>query len=303
MDKNTVTSRVYAGYGSGQYARVLDEIEQLPAEQRETGELSYIKLCMLSLVGRVEEALEFLKELAGKRIWLDPAMLQEDRDLISLRGTAEFPRLCATHEALKSAASAETNGTLIVSPEGAGPYPLLLVLHGNQQNAAETLPRWSKAAEDGWMVAALQSQQSGYGSGSYVWNDYSATRAQVLEFLNHHRDRWNGTVVLGGFSRGARTAISLALDGTVPTAGVLAVCPASLEEVPSWTVNIASGPIRATVFLGAEDPYTRQSDELERCLTLTGSEVTYRVIDGMEHAYPEDFPIRIARMMHKIPKN
>jgi predicted esterase len=153
------------------------------------------------------------------------------------------------------------------------------------------------------MVAALQSSESGYGAGSYVWNDYRLARRQAEDFLREHRDAWNGTLVLGGFSRGARTALTMALEGAVPTAGVMAVCPAELHDVRAWTVDVAAAPVRATVFLGAEDPYTRESEELERCLASTGSEVTYRMIDGMGHAYPEDFSSRLAKLMRKIPKS
>jgi dienelactone hydrolase len=302
MEKEAVLSRIYSNYDHGQFARILEDIEELAPEDRETGELSYIQLCMLSLLGREDEALSFLDDLAQRRIWLEPTLMMEDADLRSLRSSEEFRHLLTVHAEVKAEAPAAGTGTRVVYPEGKGPYPLLLVLHGNQQNAAETIDRWEKASEEGWMVAALESKQTGCGSGSFVWTDYREAREQVLEFMREYRSRVNGTVVLGGFSRGARTAINAALDGAVHTAGVMAVCPAELSKVPSWTVDVAAEPIRATVFLGAEDPYTRESEELERCLTQTGSEITYRVIDGMGHAYPENFSECLAGLMRKIPK-
>ncbi len=303
MEKEAVVSNLYYEYNLGNYRRVLEELEQLDPSQRETGELSYIRLCSLSQLGRETEALSLLDDLAQKNIWIEPTLMMEDGELRCLQDSPEFRRLCRKHSEIKEEETTAGGGTRTVYPDREGPYPLLLVLHGNQQNAAETISHWDKASRMGWMVTALESKQTGCGRGSYVWNDYSAAREQILDYLRQHRAEWNGTLVIGGFSRGARTAITVALEGLVQTAGVMAVCPAELSGVPSWTVDIAAVPVRATVFLGASDPYTQDSEELERCLTHTGSEVTYRVIDGLEHAYPENFGDCVAGILQKIPQS
>jgi dienelactone hydrolase len=300
FDKERTLSRAFSEYEQGDYEQACKVIESLASPHRERGESAYLHLSLLSLLGRSTEALELLERMVRRGAWLDPALLRTDSDLQFLHSSPRFQRVCEAHARLQGSLAQKTNGTRIVYPEGEGPYPLLLVLHGNQQNAEETLEYWRTSVKAGWMVVALESQQAGCGRGCYVWNDYRRAREQVVGFLREHANEWNGTLVLGGFSRGARTAITLSLDGTVRTAGVMAVCPGALEDIPALTVDVAAVPMRATIFLGGQDPYARGSDELERCLTATGSEVTYRVIDGMEHSYPKGFPDCLAEMMRKI---
>src|SRR5205085_2036790 len=60
---------------------------------------------------------------------------------------------------------------LLQPSTAAGPFPLLIALHGNLGSAARFAPHWQLAADMGWMVALPESRHLGWVSGLYDWQE------------------------------------------------------------------------------------------------------------------------------------
>jgi hypothetical protein len=100
-------------------------------------------------------------------------LFRQDADLQPLQGMPEFEQRLEVCRQRQAAAQAAAQPFLVVlqpgrlAPPAAG-YPLLLALHGNNQNARAALDSWRPAVAEGWLVALLQSSQVG-GTDAYVW--------------------------------------------------------------------------------------------------------------------------------------
>ena len=132
--------------------------------------------------------------------------LLEDDDFAFLRGDAEFIRLAGICDARRAEAIAKAIPVIkTLAPDGkAGPYPLLLALHGGGGVAQPE--HWMAAVKQGWFLGMPQSSQL-HGPGTYTWNDWDWALQEVtqrfVEILSAHpidKDQ----VVLAGFSQGRR---------------------------------------------------------------------------------------------------
>src|SRR5215469_1091572 len=99
--------------------------------------------------------------------------------------------------------------------------PLLIGLHGNGDNATNTLESWSGITDHNWLLAIPQSSQLEQ-PGAYVWDDRERGESEIREHLvqltrEHAID--SGRVVLGGFSMGGGQAIWMALHQSIKTPG------------------------------------------------------------------------------------
>jgi predicted esterase len=207
------------------YALVTREMGRFPA----WAQSSYYnwRMCSACLIGEPDLALRIFEEALAAGHWYDEAGLREDADLATLQGRSEFERLVAISLGRREAALASAKPELKVfePAEVVAPLPLLIALHGNQSNLAESAERWQPATERGWLVAAPQSSQP-MGPGVFGWNDrewavreverhYAALREQYA--IDHER------VVVAGFSMGGGLAIWLALSGALPARGFVGV--------------------------------------------------------------------------------
>ena len=218
----------YRLYGEGAYAAAYDlatrEMGRFPA----WAQSSYYnwRMCAACLMGQPDLALRLLDEALAAGHWYDEAGLREDGDLAALQGHPEFERLVAVslrrrEQALVSARP-EMN---VYQPSGEPPYPLLLALHGNHSNLAESAGHWQAATEQGWLVAAPQSSQV-MGAGTFGWNDREWAVREVGDHFAALRERYAidvGRVVVAGFSMGGGLATWLALSGAIPTRGFVGV--------------------------------------------------------------------------------
>ena len=219
----------YRLYGEGAYAAAYDlatrEMGRFPA----WAQSSYYnwRMCAACLMGQPDLALKLFEQALAAGHWYDEAGLREDPDLAALQGRPEFERLVAISLERREQARAGARPELrVFEPHGARPpYPLLLALHGNHSNLADSAERWRSAADAGWLVAAPQSSQV-MGTGTFGWNDREWAVREVGQHYEDLRERYPidpGRVVVAGFSMGGGLAAWLALSGALPARGFVGV--------------------------------------------------------------------------------
>lgn len=98
---------------------------------------------------RTDEAMRLLKEAVYTHgYWYDYTYLMEDEDLEPLRSMPEFETIANLCRQRQQAAQQAAQPVLCCE-ETQPNKPVVLVLHGDQQNAAITLPYWQPGQADG----------------------------------------------------------------------------------------------------------------------------------------------------------
>jgi poly(3-hydroxybutyrate) depolymerase len=208
----------------------------------------------------------------------------------------EFERLVAVSERGHAAAQASARPVMLVREPAAGdagPYPLLIALHGQGGTAEADLESWQKACSQGWLVAALQSAQLAW-PGAYAWDDRDKAQEQVLSQFEglcalYRVDR--SRVVVGGYSQGGALAIRLTLNGSLPARGFLSVVPGMIDQelLTEWAAARRDHPLRGYIVAGGKDP--RYGFFKQACETLPQNDIPCQMEDHPEmgHEFPPDF--------------
>lgn len=275
--------------------------------------LRFVRSMLLARLGETDAALDVLHDLieggywATERYWLD-----EDFD--SIRDNAEFQRLHALSTTrLQNAQRAARPELFTFMPAGEpDDLPLLLALHGNHSSVMWHQAHWSPAAEAGWLVAMPQSSQlvgqdSG-GNHAFSWDDEDVIDREISAHLTGLRAAYQldpDQVVIGGFSRGAETAIRLALTGAVDARGFIAVCPGGpyTADPPLWEPVIEAGRDRAIsghVIIGGQDHYVEGAETLIDMLRAMGIYCGRELQVDMGHTYPPKFSPRLPDLLATV---
>ena len=179
-------------------------------------------------------------------------------------------------------------------------YPLLMVIHGGNQSIVKAMETWDpKVIGDDLIIAYVQSSRQS-DTKSYRWDlrgtdIYHLPTAQD-EVLGLYRaivaDYSVDTeqVALAGFSQGGNLSMIMAAEGTIPTKGFIAGCPASPTPITLETAQAAATRgLRGTIFVGADDWTAAPTQTTVTNFNEAGLSVNHIVMEGKGHVYPEDF--------------
>jgi len=174
------------------------------------------------------------------------------------------------------------------------PTPLLMALHGNNQNAATALPFWEPLTAEGWTVALPQSAQLESRNG-YVWDDLERATAEIRAHAATLRQ--NPAIdftrcVIAGFSMGGRQALWSVLQGIIPARGLILLGP-WLPQLPEWLPllpRLAATGTRTYIIIGTADKDCLPGTEaLIAALRERGLPCEVERHPDMGHRYPPDF--------------
>ena len=269
---------------------------------------AYWKACILSLMGRAEEAVSALAQGLAEGAWWSPIMLNRDPDLEAARTLPQMAEVLAETDRRWRAAQVHSKPqTFILDPrdrtaaptghDGALP-PLMLALHWYTGTGPEFIERFRSAADDlGFLLASAQSSQM-CAKDQYCWDDQAEGEAEVSGALaslraSHRFDA--DRVILAGASQGGRLAIAMSL--ALPLCGFIAVVPAvrGVEEFAAHVESAAERGVKGYIIAGEKDYFLAGTEKLQRFLDSNGVSCRIEVVEGMAHTFPKDFPERLAR--------
>ena len=285
--------------------------EAFPLYPEHAGLLYNWQYCAAALLGEPDLALAIIRKALDAGHWWGEAYFRNDADLASLQDLPEFNRLVEISESRRKAAQAEAQPRLLTLPLPAStdrPLPLLLALHGNALNAEYSAKDWQSAAALGWLTALPQSSQL-FGPEMFVWDDLEWGAREVQA---HYRDLTGehpidaDRVVVGGFSKGGELAIWLALKGSVPAAGFIAVNPGGpfVQAPDNWRPileecrNLAD--LRGFLVGGEQDPNIENIRALHEMFTSHGLACELVTTPETAHDFPEDFDRTLASALEYI---
>ena len=289
-------------YQQGKYADALKVAEKLAIEYPEReGNTSYWRICLYAVTGQKEHALQAFEEALNRGVWWAEEQLYSDSDLASLQGDAEFERLVARSEEKHVHAIAEPE-LFVYQPEGTGPFPLLIALHGRYSSAERDVPLWKSALKYGWMLAMPQSSQPS-SSLSFVWDDREKAMNEVADHVNSLITKYpiDNKIVIAGFSQGAARAIELVMSGRIKANGFIAVVPSTIDidELNHWA---DSAKIKGVLISGGRDLRYEMFQQVKQIFTQKNVPLMFENYPEMSHEFPNDFETVLRKGLDFIMK-
>lgn len=305
MGKMTYTSLLNAAidlYLEGKYLEAYNYItENSPGVEGNAAQIYNFRYCFANMAGLRELAMDIMKEaIVEKGYWYSYSYLIEDDDLKALREYSEFNELaniCKVREL--SAKESSRSDIKIIKPNNLvenKKYPLLIALHGNEENISIAKDYWSSCEKDNFILALPQSSQIGF-SDAYFWDDFQRGSCEIkgyYEKLLEDNSIDVNKIIIGGFSAGARTALYSIINNYVNVRGFIFTGP-WLPEIDEWEPlfdNLKEKGIRGYIICGDED---------EDCLECTNKFVDmlnerhikniYRIESDLKHDYPDNFEV------------
>ncbi len=283
-----LSDAVFELYESGRYEDALERLSARgPGLEPWSSDLTHVAACLQSRAGRPEQALATLQAALEAGDWWAPRILTDDDDLAAVRRQPGFDDLLrvATARAAAYNASVTPDPPVVLRP--AGPVrAVAVVLHGSGQRADATAETWSPALAEGLVVLAVASSQRSTPTHT-SWPEHAPAVRDIGHALDHLDPAVRSLPVLaGGFSAGGRAAMLWALTGG-PVSRLLVVAPALWSEhLPAELCRVPG-----LVLLGGDDPLAGPVQQVGRRLDDAG--LRLETVEGLGHAYPEDFAARL----------
>lgn len=287
-------------YKDGDYAQAFEltqqEAHRFPEHEQE---LYYWRMCLASRLNNIPQALQFGQEALDRGHWFSPKWIHEDEDLQPLEGLPAFEQMLAICQQRLNEAQANVKPELLVIPPtkethtSSQSYPLLLALHGNNDNAHSSVNYWRWITSQGWLLAVPQSAQL-IGADAYVWDDWDQATREVKQHYTALAEQFaidNEKTILGGFSMGGGLAIWLAMTGAVKARGFIALGPylRDVEKLVSSLETAKTNNLRGYIVVGEDDhclPIARRVTEL---LQGHGIPCEFELRPNLGHTFPPDF--------------
>lgn len=304
------SNEILTDYQQGKYQEALNVIDKALEHFPQRAQLLvYWKMCMYGKLNDVDSTIQAFQNAIDAGYWYGPSQLaDDDADLLPATGHAEFRRLRDLSIERHQEAVKNAKPELLVLPPCADtnpPYPMLLVLHGNNSNAEDTAQFWKSLTEQGWLVALAQSSQIS-GPFAYIWNDASIAVPEIqTHFAQLQKDYPldESRIVVGGFSAGAGLACGLVLRQEIKAKGFVALGPffQSAEDFASEIDFSAVKHVQGVMIVGDQDqPCLVGTLKMTAILKENQVPCHLTLIEDLGHIYPQDFDQRLSKAISYI---
>ncbi|MCB9133950.1 MAG: dienelactone hydrolase family protein [Anaerolineales bacterium] len=314
MTKYTTFQEAYnaaiALYQNGEFGPALDLLTeigpQFPADRLEA---DYLRSCLAVRVDNVPLTYEILDAFYADGIWLAEGIFRASPSFAPLQGLPEFEQRVAAHAELRAQSDpGDPRKLYTLTPDGDGAAPVILHLHGNGSHPDIELPQWQSAADQGWLVAALASEEVFWAGGRAVWSDHESGEKQLAyHFANLKNDYAidPSRIILTGFSMGADIALAQTLKGDiVPAQGFLIVAPGGpmIDEPESFQPLIEAAKnrnVRGVIMVSRKDGTIDPDKAAHLAQMLNDGGVPCQFIEYPDegHFYPADFAKRMGEAL------
>jgi predicted esterase len=188
------------------------------------------------------------------------------------------------------------------------PHPLIITLHGDQENIEITEDYWSSCVDKNYILALPQSSQIQFSEG-YEWKDIDKGSRELKEHYERILEKYNidsDNIIIGGFSAGGRVALYSILKDIIQVKGFILIAP-WLPEIDEWAPllnKIREKEIKGYVVCGDKDDdcyeCTRRFTDL-----LSSKKISYelKIFKSLDHDYPDNFNEILPKAIDFISKS
>lgn len=285
-------------YFKGKYLEAYNFITEnsigIKVNEAQVYNFRYAIACKQGLTGL---AIDLLREaIVQKGFWYSYDYLMEDEDLAPLKIYDDFHKFANVCKYREGKAKATSKPTLKIinfnNVDKDNKKPLLISLHGNEENVYLTEDYWTASVKKDYLLALPQSSQIGFSHG-YFWNDLNKSLDEIKNHYNEILKKNNiddNKVIIAGFSAGGRAALYSLLNSNVNAKGFILVAP-WLPEINDYEHLIEKlKNSKGYIICGDRD-----EDCLEGCGTLVkmlnerNIKNVFKVVKDLDHDYPGNF--------------
>jgi len=284
------TLHCYASKGSLEaYTYIMEHAKGIVGNE---AQIYNFKYALASAAGLEEEAMHVMKEaIIEKGFWYGNEYVISYDDLKPLHKFEEFHQmvqLCKEREELAK----KTERADVKYIDSKKKEKLFIAMHGDQENIAIVEPYWKSVLDQDYTLALPQSSQIQFSDG-FVWDDIQRGKEELKEhyvkFIENHRGE---SVIIGGFSAGARVALYTILHKDIDVDGFIFMAP-WLPEIDEWNELLEvlqDKNIKGYVVCGDQDEDCFEcTQQFVQVLKDKNIEHEFKVVPNLKHDYPEDF--------------
>ena len=281
-------------YTQGQYSDALELVEQNEKYFPNEGtRIAFWKMCLLSLCGRVHEAISVFQQGLDSGFWWSETQFQ-DTDLDAVRDLPEFRRLVAAsqkkYEEVRKHIGPEYE-VLLPDPPASEKYPLLIAVHGRNGNKSSHIEYWDIARQQGWLVLLAQSTQP-LTSSSYCWDDPAQGLRDLFSYYELVSQQYQidpQRAVIAGFSQGSGLAIYAALSGKFEVQGFIGIASFFDDTNLLKPLSDEAQCMRGYFVTGSKDHTFDKVKEIQKILKENHIQFTEEAHADLAHEFPSDF--------------
>jgi len=287
-------------YLQKEYLKAYDFITQNAVKVKGNNAQIYnFRYSIASKAGLNDLAMKIMKEaIIEKGYWYSYQYLVEDDDLKPLHVYKEFDECANMCKERENQAQRDSKVDLkVLMPNNLADnekYPLIITLHGDQENILITEDYWSPCVMSKNILALPQSSEIEF-SDAYCWNDVEKGTKELKVHYNEILKEYNvdsENIIIGGFSAGARIALYTVLNDIIQVKGCIFVAP-WLPEIEEWEHLLDEFKlkgIKSYIICGDKD-----EDCFEGCnkfvsmLNQRNIPNVFKIVEGLNHDYPANF--------------
>ncbi len=261
-----------------------------------------------ALLGNKEEAIKWLEKAVEKGL-IDTEIINNDPDIDSLKTAKEFSEILKLTEETKSKLARSTPFTVEnnLQSDAKKKLPLLIVLHGETENASNLFQLWDSIAKKNQTVLIAPQALYTIGDGHYQWGTIAEGRDIVTKAIAEAEKKYpidTSKIYIMGFSQGATIALNMALSTPERFAGVIAIAPRYLHKLVALeklknhlpAVYLANGE--------NEDPHILANNQLAKnLLSDAGLKVELKLFRNTGHAFPANPILELEKALAWIEQN
>lgn len=303
MGKMTYTNLINASvelYLKENYLEAYNFITQNSSKVKgNVAQIYNFRYCFACKAGLYELAMEIMKEaIVKKEYWYSYEYLIEDDDLKPLRKFSEFYELANICKEREHDAKINSKPIIkILTPKNITDNkknPLLIALHGNEENILITEDYWSPCVMNNYILALPQSSQIGFSDG-YFWEDIEKGSKELMKHYDEILRKYDvdlDNVIIGGFSAGARVLLHSILNDGIKVKGFILVSPwlPEIDELERSLDKLKINGIKAYVICGDKDEdCIENSKKLAGMLNKKNISNVFKIVKNLNHDYPDNF--------------
>jgi phospholipase/carboxylesterase len=249
-----------------------------------------------ALLGNKNEALKWLDKAIDKG-FIDLEIINNDPDIDTLRTEPKFKELLSFVEEKKDKIFKDPPFTAIEGPQtdGKTKLPLIVLLHGEAENANAILDIWRGVAKENNLVVVSPQGQYIIGEGHYQWGKRLEAQEAALKAIDMAKQKYTidqNKIYIMGFSQGASYALTIGLSNPEIFAGVIALSPRYLYRVIEKSLEKPKTR-QMSVFLANgenEDPHLLANNRFAKeSLSKVGIKADLKLYRNTGHAFPPNF--------------
>lgn len=216
-------------------------------------------------------------------------------------------------------------------------YPLFINLHGDGDNIAYHKEYWKaeKLLNKSFIVVYIQSSQldghNGYSWQKVVfynpdkknWPDleqiYPISQSSYVirqcydiaydeikrcyDAISNEYSIDETSIIIGGFSGGATTAIDIAMTNTVPVKGFISLCSSKPNSFTKENIQeLLHRGVKGVFMEGGKDVPVQKVDDMMKDFKDIGVPYQYYINEGIGHWYPDDLNDKLVQAIDFILK-